>query len=354
MIMSWNSVLVAATRFYVLVLMFGVRAAHPKAVHHGAGGSNAPRASHHFMPQPPPAGGGRGVPGHPASHLNPNAVISPSAPYIPGPGTTETMPGDLSSPKAGQKPAIFDRLESTPKDITDGIRTLKRQHSSRFDISDQKQRELEKLPGFQEIPLNRRQELFMQKIEQCNIIFDFDDQTGNMKSKEIKRLALHELLDYVENNRWVITEPIYPRVVDMFSKNIFRPLQPPVNPQSEAFDPEEDEPVLEVAWPHVQVVYEFFIRFIESQDFNTSIAKAHIDHQFVLQVSRQRVNGRVLSGDQYSSSNSLIRKTLGNDTSSRPFCTGHTANFSTYGRTSGGQSTMFSSNSSTRLNGSTE
>jgi hypothetical protein len=26
-----------------------------------------------------------------------------------------------------------------------------------------------------------------------------------------------------------------------------------MNPQGEAFDPEEDEPVLEVAWPHIQV-----------------------------------------------------------------------------------------------------
>lgn len=126
----------------------------------------------------------------------------------------------------------------------------------------------------------------MQKIDQCNIIFDFNDASGDMKSKEIKRLALHELLDYVANNRQVITEPMYPRVVEMFSKNLFRPIPPPMNPQGEAFDPEEDEPVLEVAWPHIQVVYEFFLRFIESQDFNTNIAKGFIDHGFVLQVRR--------------------------------------------------------------------
>ena len=194
------------------------------------------------------------------------------------------MPGDLAPPKLGAKSLAFDRLSSTPKDVPEGIRTPKRQHSSRFDISDQRQRDLEKLPGFHEVPPNRRQELFMQKIDQCNIIFDFNDASGDMKPKEIKRLALHELLDYVANNRQVITDPMYPRVVEMFSKNLFRPIPPPVNPQGEAFDPEEDEPVLEVAWPHIQVVYEFFLRFIESQDFNTNIAKAYIDHGFVLQV----------------------------------------------------------------------
>lgn len=126
----------------------------------------------------------------------------------------------------------------------------------------------------------------MMKISQCNIIFDFNDPTADMKSKEVKRLALHELLNYIAHNRGVITEPMYPRVVEMFAKNLFRPLPPPMNLSGDPFDPEEDEPVLEIAWPHIQVVYEFFLRFIESQDFNTNLAKAYIDHSFVLQVSK--------------------------------------------------------------------
>jgi len=243
-----------------------------------------------------------GTPQRQNQMIAPSVVISPSAPvrwhrsmllktplltvsqHIPPPGATESMPHDLAPPKPGTKSLAFDRLSSTPKEVPEGIRTPKRQHSSRFDISDQRQRELEKLPGFHEVAALKRHDLFMQKIDQCNIIFDFNDASGDMKPKEIKRLALHELLDYVANNRAVITESMYPRVVEMFSKNLFRPIPPPVNPQGDAFDPEEDEPVLEVAWPHIQVVYEFFLRFIESQDFNTNIAKAYIDHQFVLQL----------------------------------------------------------------------
>ncbi|KAK4250701.1 phosphatase 2A regulatory B subunit-domain-containing protein [Corynascus novoguineensis] len=234
---------------------------------------------------------GAGVPGQgingagtPVRHgaLPPTVIISPSAPHVPPPGAPETMPHDLAPPKAGQKSLMYDRLQQTPKDVLDGPKTPRRQHSSRFDIS--AHRELEKLPGFHEVPPGRREDLFMKKIEQCNVIFDFNDASADMKSKEIKRLALHELLDYVANNRQVITEPMYPVVVGMFAKNLFRPIPPPMNPQGEAFDPEEDEPVLEVAWPHIQVVYEFFLRFIESQDFNTNIAKAYIDHSFVLQL----------------------------------------------------------------------
>ena len=218
--------------------------------------------------------------------LPPTVIISPSgAPHVPPPGAAETMPHDLAPPKAGQKSLMFDRLQQTPKDVPEGLRTPRRQHSSRFDISEDKDRKMHKLPGFHEVDKpHEKEKLFMDKIEQCNVIFDFNDASSDIKFKEIKRLALHELLDYVANHRQVITERMYPEVVKMFAKNLFRQIPPPINPQGEAFDPEEDEPVLEPAWPHIQVVYEFFLRFIESQDFNTNIAKAYIDHGFVLQL----------------------------------------------------------------------
>lgn len=59
-------------------------------------------------------------------------------------------------------------------------------------------------------------------------------------------------------------------------------LSPPENPNAASFDPEEDEPTLEAAWPHLQLVYEFFLRFLESTDFQPSIAKKYIDQRFVL------------------------------------------------------------------------
>uniref|UniRef100_A0A8I3W2P8 Protein phosphatase 2 regulatory subunit B'alpha n=1 Tax=Callithrix jacchus TaxID=9483 RepID=A0A8I3W2P8_CALJA len=65
------------------------------------------------------------------------------------------------------------------------------------------------------------------------------------------------------------------------SANIFRTLPPSDNPD---FDPEEDEPTLEASWPHIQLVYEFFLRFLESPDFQPSIAKRYIDQKFVQQL----------------------------------------------------------------------
>ena len=40
-----------------------------------------------------------------------------------------------------------------------------------------------------------------------------------------------------------------------FAVNTFRTLPPPSNPNGAEFDPEEDEPNLEAAWPHLQVKY---------------------------------------------------------------------------------------------------
>jgi hypothetical protein len=55
---------------------------------------------------------------------------------------------------------------------------------------------------------------------------------------------------------------------------------------AEGFDPEDEEPVFELAWPHLQLVYEFFLRFVESPGFNSQAAKKHIDQKFILQVKK--------------------------------------------------------------------
>ncbi|CAB4409748.1 unnamed protein product [Rhizophagus irregularis] len=176
----------------------------------------------------------------------------------------------------------LNRLKGTPKDVIPISKAPRRQRSSRFHVTEKV--ELEKLPNFNEVPSDKRQDLFLRKLSQCAVIFDFNDASADLKGKEIKRSTLAELLEYITTNRGVITEPIYPEVVSMFAINLFRTIPPQVNPIGDAFDPEEDEPVLELAWPHLQIVYEFFLRFIESPDFNTNIAKKYIDPQFILQL----------------------------------------------------------------------
>lgn len=60
-----------------------------------------------------------------------------------------------------------------------------------------------------------QQDLFLQKIRQCQVIFDFMDPVMHIKSKEIKRASLNELIEFITTAKGVLTEPIYPEVVKM-------------------------------------------------------------------------------------------------------------------------------------------
>ncbi|KAJ2955412.1 hypothetical protein NQZ79_g8587 [Umbelopsis isabellina] len=192
----------------------------------------------------------------------------------------------FSMPKSGErdipKSGALNRLKNAPKDQIPISKGPRRQKSSRFYVNEKQ--EIKETPAFSDVPVKQRQDLFLQKLRQCSVTFDFNDASSELKAKEIKRHTLQELLEYINNTRGVLTEPIYAEVVNMFAINLFRTIPPQVNPTGDAFDPEEDEPVLELAWPHLQIVYEFFLRCIESPDFNTNHAKKYIDQKFILQL----------------------------------------------------------------------
>ncbi|KAA0192875.1 Serine/threonine-protein phosphatase 2A 56 kDa regulatory subunit delta isoform, partial [Fasciolopsis buskii] len=100
----------------------------------------------------------------------------------------------------------------------------------------------------------KAEELFIHKLRQCCVIFDFaPDTLSDLRDKEVKRAALHELTEYLVDNPNAITDSMYPEVIRMVEANLFRTLPPPSNPSGAEFDPEEDEPTLEPAWPHLQV-----------------------------------------------------------------------------------------------------
>eukprot|EP01135_Chromosphaera_perkinsii_P008444 Nk52_evm12s1360 gene=Nk52_evmTU12s1360 len=205
-------------------------------------------------------------------------------------GTKAPSNENLNAPAKGHAPAEppksgpINRIKNAPKSdipITKGGQP-KRQNSSRFRGGAKK--EIVKQPNFKDVPPNERQDVFIRKLRECCTTFDFTDALIDLKGKEVKRAMLNEMVEYVSNNRNVITEPIYGEAVHMFAGNLFRTLPPSSNPTGDAYDPEEDEPVLEAAWPHLQIVYEFFLRFLESSDFQPNLAKKYIDQSFVFQL----------------------------------------------------------------------
>lgn len=57
----------------------------------------------------------------------------------------------------------------------------------------------------------------MQKIRQCCTLFDFSEPLSDLKWKEVKRAALHEMVEYLSTQNGVITEIIYPEAINMVS-----------------------------------------------------------------------------------------------------------------------------------------
>ncbi|XP_037072260.1 serine/threonine-protein phosphatase 2A 56 kDa regulatory subunit delta isoform-like [Pollicipes pollicipes] len=171
-------------------------------------------------------------------------------------------------------------LSKVPYGASPMIRKDRRQSSSRFNLP--RNRELEKLPSFKDPPVLRAVDFI-------------SDPLSDLKWKEVKRQALQEMIEYVTTQRGVITENIYPEVVQMVTMNLFRTLPPSSNPSGAEFDPEEDEPTLEAAWPHLQLIYEFLLRFLESADFQANVAKRYIDQSLCFSFwthSTQRTQGK--------------------------------------------------------------
>lgn len=57
-------------------------------------------------------------------------------------------------------------------------------------------------------------------------MFDFTDPLSDLRGKEIKRLSLTELVDYISNNRGVITESVYPEVIKMVFVDLTQSFHP--------------------------------------------------------------------------------------------------------------------------------
>lgn len=144
----------------------------------------------------------------------------------------------------------------------------------------------EALPSFREVPNSEKQSLFIRKLNMCCVVFDFTDPTKNLKEKEIKRQTLLELVEYVTSVNVKFSEIVMQEAIKMVSANLFRAFspQPRENTILEAFDVEEEEPSMDPAWPHLQIVYEFLLRFVASPETDAKLAKKYIDHSFVLKL----------------------------------------------------------------------
>ncbi|MFS7908796.1 putative protein phosphatase 2A, regulatory B subunit, B56, armadillo-like helical [Helianthus anomalus] len=145
---------------------------------------------------------------------------------------------------------------------------------------------IEPLPMFRDVSVSERQHLFVRKCQVCCVQFDFSDTLKMVKEKEIKRLNLVELVDYVQSGSGKIAESNQEEMVRMISVNVFRCLPPSSHEHtgSENVEADEEEPYLDPSWSHLQLVYELLLRYVVSSDTDAKVAKRFINHSFVLKL----------------------------------------------------------------------
>lgn len=90
------------------------------------------------------------------------------------------------------------------------------------------------------------------------------------------------LVEHINSSKDVFTDAVFPDVIAFLSANLFRDL--PSRGDGGDADGDDDEPVLEPAWPHLQIVYEFLLRFVVSADVDAKVAKKHISQPFISQL----------------------------------------------------------------------
>ncbi|KAG0503306.1 hypothetical protein HPP92_003378 [Vanilla planifolia] len=150
------------------------------------------------------------------------------------------------------------------------------------------------LPSFRDVPSSEKPGLFLRKLAMCCVVFDFSDPAKNAREKEIKRQMLLELVDYISTVTVKFNEAAMQEATKMVAANIFRTFSSSAGGDgqraTEGFEAEEEEPAMEPAWPHLQIVYEFFLRFIASGETDAKVAKRYVDHSFILSI----INGFAL------------------------------------------------------------
>jgi serine/threonine-protein phosphatase 2A regulatory subunit B' len=69
-------------------------------------------------------------------------------------------------------------------------------------------------------PKDQREELFLKKINQCKVLFDFTKTLHEVDQKEIKRETLLELVEYVLTEKNALTPASYKDITEMVSTTL--------------------------------------------------------------------------------------------------------------------------------------
>ncbi|THG03004.1 hypothetical protein TEA_005693 [Camellia sinensis var. sinensis] len=143
---------------------------------------------------------------------------------------------------------------------------------------------IEPLLAFRDVPSSERLNLFISKLSLCNMVFDFTDPSKSTTEKDLKRVTLIELVDFVASCPPKFTESAMVAMCKMCENNLFRVFPPNYQSNSGGSENDDDEPMFDPAWPHLQIVYDLLLHFVTSSLLEAKVAKKYINHSFILRL----------------------------------------------------------------------
>ncbi|OHS96162.1 phosphoprotein phosphatase [Tritrichomonas foetus] len=175
-------------------------------------------------------------------------------------------------------------IMSTPRsDMLQEI-GLQRSIPSAYSTGDYGQ--IEELPPLNSVNEDKFNDLFRQKLQQCRIICNFADAMADLKSKSIKINYLQEILDHISQPRFfkLIEAETFKVFFAMVKSNIIRAIPPiPELAKVPMIGDDINDTLYESAWPHLELIYQTFQRFLESSLMDPSQFTQYIDPSFIHQ-----------------------------------------------------------------------
>lgn len=69
--------------------------------------------------------------------------------------------------------------------------------------------------SIEDTPAPEQSALLLRKLQQCCVMFNFDDPLADVKSKEVKRGTLNELVTSLNEIKGLLTDPVCSEIVHM-------------------------------------------------------------------------------------------------------------------------------------------